>query len=89
MTPEERAAEVVDIGNEFGVSGDGDKHLKAAIATAIRAAVAEAVERCAKVAEARAVFHRDNCLKSCACADGWHIAMSIRATGTGAAGGGE
>lgn len=36
-------------------------------------------ERCAKVAEQRADFHRVNCHKSCSCADGWHIALAIRA----------
>ena len=86
MTPEERAGEVVDIGNEFGVSGDGDRHLKAAIAAAIRAAVAEERERCARVAEELSRFHRDNCHKSCACADGWHIAIVIR-SGIAAGGG--
>lgn len=63
VTAEERAAEVLD----------------AAVAAIIRAAVAEERERCAKIAEAKAVFHRDNCHKSCACADGWHIALAIRA----------
>lgn len=59
MTPEERAEEVVDVGNEFGVSGDGDRHLKAAIANAIRAAVAEAVELAAQLCEARAAGVQD------------------------------
>lgn len=37
-------------------------------------------ERCAKIAEAKAAFHRDNCTEKCKCADGWHIAMAIRAS---------
>lgn len=79
MTPEERAEQCADIGAEFGVSGDGDRALKAAIVASIRAAVAEERERCAKIAEQRADFHRVNCHKSCSCADGWHIALAIRA----------
>ncbi|MBY0395122.1 MAG: hypothetical protein K2X91_01465 [Thermoleophilia bacterium] len=92
MTPEERAAEItkgwglirVEISprtaseSPYLVIENGGQWARSLIADAIRAAELAALERCARVAEQRACFHRDNCHQSCACADGWHIAMAIR-----------
>lgn len=93
MTPEERTAEITKgwgaiATTNFSAPGsyppvvfieNGGEWARALIADAIRAAVAEERERCAKVAEERAAFNRDNCPATCKCADGWHIAWAIRA----------
>lgn len=93
MTPEERAASVTrriieHLDNADHTTGDLARFRAAflpLIADAIREAEDAMRERCAQVAEGRAEFHRDNCHKSCVCADGWHIAIAIRKSGTDAA----
>ena len=85
MTPEVRAEDV-----EIFEEDHGDRHCadwrvnyektRAAIADAIRQAVAEEREACAAVAEARGAKSL-HCPPGCKCADPWHVAAAIRERG--------